>query len=142
MYTEGSPKAVSASDMISRRSRSSVSPDSTTRMPRPPPPAAALIKQRVADLAGHRECLFVLGDRAQRTGHRWDAGCAGNFLGLDLVAHAADDVRRRTDETDSLLLAQCREIGVLGQETVTGVNRIDLERQGGTDDCLRHPGSS
>ncbi len=59
---------------------------------------------------------------------------AGDLLGLDLVAHAADDVRGGADEADAFLLAHRREICVLGEESVTRVDRIDLVGQCGADD--------
>jgi hypothetical protein len=70
---------------------------STTFMPRPPPPATALIStgqpifRRAPD-------LFDRADRAGRARHQRQAELLGGLLGDDLVAHHADVLGRRADE--------------------------------------------
>ena len=49
-----------------------------------------------------------------------------------LVTKHLEVLGRRTDEADALGLARLREVGILGQETVAGVDRVDaaLARDG------------
>ncbi len=103
------------------------------------PPAAArarLDDDRVAVLAREDERLLVMGDRLRRAGHdRYARGLRGLAPG-DLVAEAALHLRRRPDEDDAGALARLRELGVLGEEAVAGVNRVHLEPLRERDDLL------
>ncbi len=61
---------------------------------------------------------------------------AGGGAGGVLVAHGADHVRGRTDELDLAALADLREAGVLGEESVAGVNGVGLGDFGCRDDAV------
>ena len=69
-------------------------------MPRPPPPAAALIRTGIADLGGDALRLVLVGDAALRARHAGDAEALRGALRLDLVAHDADVLGLRADEGD------------------------------------------
>ncbi len=51
-----------------------------------------------------------------------------------LLAHGADDLRGRPDELETGGFADVREICVFAQQSVTGMNGIDIGDFGGTDD--------
>ena len=89
---------------------------------------------RIADRAGdlERRVDAAHGSVAPRQdGH---ARLFHHFFGLSLVAHCADGRRRRADELDLALPADFGEIGVLGQEAVTGVDRLGVGDLGRRDD--------
>ncbi len=100
-----------------------------TFMPRPPPPAAALISTgKPMSLATFSACGEA-GDCAVGARHHRNAELLGRLLGLDLVAHDADVLGRRADEGDRVLLEDLGEAGVLGQEAIArmhGVGAGDL----------------
>ena len=78
-------------------------------------------------LVGGGEQVAALGE-----GH---ACLAGGDAGHVLVAHALDDLGRGADEHDAALAAHARELGVLRQEAVAGVDggraRLDGHREDG-----------
>ena len=83
-----------------------------------------LDEHRKADLRRRRcERLGRLAGvvRAAQHGH---AGLFHGRLGGGLVAHGADDRRRRADEDQPRLGAGGGEVGVLGQEAVAGMHRL------------------
>ncbi len=57
-------------------------------------------------------------------------------LGRRFRAHGADRRRRRADEDDPGGGAGIGEIGILGEEAVTGMNRLGAALPGGGDDAL------
>ena len=63
---------------------------STTFMPRPPPPATALISTGQPILLAQRHDLLERSDRPGRARHQRQAELLGGLLGDDLVAHHAD----------------------------------------------------
>ncbi len=93
-------------------------------MPRPPPPATALIRTGKADLLGGGQGLLLAADRACGAGYYRQAQLHRRGLGLDLVAHDPDVLRGRADEGEAVLLDHLREVGVLGEEAVAGVDGI------------------
>ena len=95
-----------------------------TFMPRPPPPAAALIRTGIADVGGDLAGGDVVGDGALRARHHRDAEAGGGALGLDLVAHDADVLGARADEDDVVGGEDLGEAGVLRQEAVAGVDGL------------------
>ena len=97
-----------------------------TFMPRPPPPAAALIEHRIADLGGDlRSPRPRRDDRAVASRARSGMPSSlGGALGLDLVAHDADVLGLRADEGDVVALDDLGEARVLGQEAVAGMDRV------------------
>ena len=84
----------------------------TTRIPRPPPPAAAFTSSGKPRLS--RIALVEHGD----------AGLAGRPLRRELVPAGAQRLRRRSDEDEARRLDRFREIGVLGEEPVARVDRV------------------
>ena len=95
-----------------------------TFMPRPPPPAAALIStgkpmSRAIDSASASEVDAALGAR-----HHRDAEPLGGALGLDLVAHQADMGGLRADEVDAVLVEDLGEARVLREEAVARMHRV------------------
>ena len=111
-------------------------------MPRPPPPAAALISERVADLVAEREHLL---GRLGRVGHARDDRHAGRLHRLArpcLLAHQLDRLRRRADPRQPGLLDRAGEAGVLGQEAVAGVHGLRAGACGRLEQPLDDAGSS
>src|SRR5579871_3238355 len=97
-------------------------------------PAAAgrsLDEYGIADLACRPHGVVAVTDRAARS---WNSGDPNRFHSLDrgdLVAHHPDVIGSRADEGNAVLLDDVGEFGVLGEESVTGMNRFgagDLAR--------------
>ena len=88
-------------------------------MPRPPPPADALIT------TGSWAAVTESGSSSSSTG---DPRGGHHLLGLDLGAHRLDGGYRRTDPGQPGLLHGGREIGVLREESVAGMDCIGTRR--------------
>ena len=88
------------------------------RMPRPPPPATALMMTGIADVLGDLERLVFALDRAVAAGQHRHAGLLHRAARLGLVAEQPDHVRVGADEADVARLAHFGEVGALGQEAV------------------------
>ena len=91
-------------------------------MPRPPPPPTALTSNGTPMLlassrAASRECACAT------RGHR-HAGLLRLGARAQLVADGLDLRRGRADEDESVLFAQARECGALGEKTVAGMDRV------------------
>ena len=89
---------------------------------------------READLVRLLEQVGVALVLAVIAGDAGNAGRDHQALGSAFVSHCLDRVRRRTDEDDACLAAGGREIGILRQEAVPGVDRIGAHPAGGLDD--------
>ena len=65
----------------------------------------------------------------------------GNPQGLNrlpgpgLVSHETDDGGGRTDEADPAVVADLREMGILGEVAVTGMDGVDVGDLGRADDA-------
>ncbi len=90
-------------------------------------PAAAgggLDQQRIADLFGASQRRVEVAQFAGRARHHRHPGGHRGTPRLGLVAHAADGLRLRTDEDQAGRLHRFGEGGVLGEETVAGMDRV------------------
>ena len=74
--------------------------------------------------------------RAVAAGNDGAAGGQHSALGLGLVAHLVDDLRRRADPDEAVINADLGEVGVFGQEAVAGMNRVGVGDFGGGDQRL------
>ena len=102
-----------------------------------PAPAAAgdgLDHDRVADPLGHRQRVLLVLHHAVRAGRRGHAGLLGQRPADRLVLQRVHGARVRADEPDVAALADVGEVGVLGQETVAGVDGIHVGDLGRADD--------
>ncbi len=101
-------------------------------------PAAAaggLDDHRIADLAGDLDDLLrVVGKRAGRTGHAGNAGLGHRGLRAHLVAHEPDRVGARADEDEARPLDLFREVRVLREKAVAGMDRLRVGHLGRGDD--------
>ncbi|CDZ87083.1 hypothetical protein RHRU231_210009 [Rhodococcus ruber] len=97
-----------------------------------------LDQEREADLGcGGLPCGGVVaGD--DRVGEHRHIGLAGPFLGPVLQAHFPDRVRARTDEENPGGLTGLGEVGVLGEETVAGMDGVRAGSAGGIENFLPH----
>ena len=77
-----------------------------------------------------------VGDAAFGSGDDRDADVLGKIARLDLAPHGVDGLGGWTDEGDAGGLAQLREFGVFGQESVPGVDGIRPDAKGQVDDLL------
>jgi len=103
-------------------------------------PAAAiggLEHDGVADLVGQHARLFNIGEIAVAARHAWDTGGDHRVARLNLVAHLADDVRVRADESNTTARANFRQLGVLRKETIARMQRIAPRGDGQIDDVVR-----
>jgi hypothetical protein len=89
-------------------------------MPRPPPPALDRF------FLGLDDSIAARSDR--------DTGFAGAGARGIFVTHRVHRAGRRPNELDLAALADFREVRVLGQETVPGMDRIHVAHFGGAHD--------
>ena len=88
----------------------------------------------IADLiCGLGEGCGIL-QRRRRARHHRQAELGRSLLGADLVAHQRDVRRARPDEDEAVLLHDRREVGALGEEAVTGVDRVGVGDLARSDD--------
>ena len=80
------------------------------------------------DVACRVDQVVVRQTRAVHSGDDRDARGLDGLLGRDLVAHRLDRRRGRADEHDPRVGAGARELGVLGQEAVPGVDGLRTDR--------------
>ncbi len=88
----------------------------------------------VADLVGELHRLAFVRKDAFRARDDGDLGLAGDFAGLDLVAQQPHGLDAGADEADAAVATDLREAGILGEEPVAGMDRIDVGDLGRTDD--------
>ena len=91
----------------------------------------SLDDHREAELAGDLERLLFAVDRTVAPGQDRHAGLLHRAPGAGLVAEQPDDVRRRADELDVAGLADLREVGALGEESVAGMDGVRAGDLGG-----------
>ena len=109
--------------------RSNSSDRRAMRMPRPPPPAAALIM--TGKPIALRQANAASGDvqTAARCPERVGTPAAAAFpRARDLVAHQADGLRRRARRRRARPLDRGGELGILRQETVAGMDGVGAGR--------------
>ena len=92
-----------------------------------------LDQHRIADLVGFFLEEFRLLPVAVIAGHHRHAGLLHQRLGAALEAHGADRRGRRADENDAGVDAGLREIGVLREKAVAGMDAVGARRLGGGD---------
>ncbi len=95
-----------------------------TFMPRPPPPAAALISTGKPIRAAIADRLPRCRHRAVRARHHRNAKLLGGLLGRDLVAHDPDMLGRGADEGNAVLFEDLGEARVLGKKAVARMNGV------------------
>ena len=111
----------------------------TRRMPRPPPPAAALtsngkpIRSASARIAGTASARSTA-TGSTVPGHALDADGPGEPARLDLVAERLDHGSRRSDEDEAGVLDGSGERRSLGQEPVSRVDRFGPGLRGRRED--------
>ena len=97
---------------------------------------AGLEHHRVADFGcGDLGLGEVIGQGIGGGHHRY-AGAFGEMTGGDLVAETAHGIGAGADEADAGLGAGVGEVRVLGEQAVTGVNRIHMRLFGHADDVV------
>ena len=74
--------------------------------------------------------------RAVGSRHQRHAGVARGGPGGELVAEGGDGLGARADELDSGVPARAREVGVLGEEAVAGMNGVGLDAHRGLDHAV------
>ena len=90
-----------------------------------------------ADFPGLGEHRGVALVGALIAGHAGYAGGQHDLLGAGLVAHRLDGIRRRSDEHQAGIAAGLRELLVLGEEAIAGMNGIGAARLRGRNDRRR-----
>ena len=90
----------------------------------------------IADFGGDALGFSFLGDGAVGARNDRNAEALGGALGLDLVAHDADMVGRRTDEGDVVGGQDVGKLGVFRQEAVTGMHGVGAGDLAGRDDLM------
>ena len=95
-------------------------------------PAAAccgLEQNRIADIVCEFAGIGGVGDLAASRYQRHSGG-GGHFAGAQLVAESVDHLGLGADEDNAMLLAQPRQLGPFGQETIARMQRIAAARLG------------
>ena len=111
-----------------------VGPLLATFMPRPPPPAVALISTGIADFGGRLGAPLRSSTSPSEPGTTGMPSRIHRLLGGDLVAHHADMVGRGPDEGQAVCFDDVGELGVLRQEAVAGMDRLGAGDLAGGDD--------
>ena len=92
--------------------------------------------EREADSRGRLRGVRKLRDRLLGAGNDREPGLLRQIPGGGLVAEQLEQLRARSDERDARARTGARQRGILGEESVAGVNRVDalLSRQ--RDDAI------
>ncbi len=103
--------------------------------------AAAAAERRLdghgnAVLLGEGHDLIGILHRIRRTGHQGCFSPRGDVAGGDLVAEVADGLRAGPDPDQTGVDDSLREVGVLGKESVAGVDRVRARLRGRVQDLL------
>ena len=99
---------------------------------------ARLDHHRVADVLRDLDRTLRRLDRIVPARDGADTGLGGERFRGDLVAHRADRSMLRPDEDDPRLLDAPRELGVLGQESVSRMHGLGAGLAAGLDDAILH----
>ncbi len=126
--------AAAASFAAVRMAGPSSSSVRTMRMPRPPPPADALMMTGKPISRARSSASSSARQRVGAAGQDGQAGLLHRAARLDLVAHHADDLGARADELDVARLADFGELRRLGEEAVARMDGINVGDFGGGDD--------
>ncbi len=102
-------------------------------MPRPPPPATALISTGKPTSCAKRSASSSLEIDAFAAGHDGNARLPSQVASRVLVAQPRHGLGRRTDEIDLAAAADLVEVGVLGKKPVARMNRLHVADFGGAD---------
>src|SRR5665213_1130154 len=90
---------------------------------------------RIADIAGDAQVLFrIVAERAVRARYARHFLAAHDVNGRDFVTHEADGFRLRSDEGEAAFFHALGEVGILGQEAVSGMNGDRVGDFRGADD--------
>ena len=92
----------------------------------PPASRHGLDEDGVAHLMRDSKGLFLVEDGAIASANDGNAGGDGGASRFGLVAHAPDGVDVRPDELDVVGATHFREVGVLCEKAIPGVNRVDV----------------
>ncbi len=102
-------------------------------MPRPPPPATALISTGKPTEWAKVERLLLVAHDAVAAGHDRHVGLARQRPSRVFVAQPGHRLRAGADEVDVAAAADFVEVGVFGEEAVAGMNRLHVADFGGAD---------
>ena len=100
------------------------------------PAPARLDHQGKADLAGGAIGRGRIGRHRRARGQHGNLGRAGERAGGDLVAERPQDLGRGADESQPGLGAGLGKIGVLGKESIAGMNGIDTGLDGDPENLV------
>ena len=102
-------------------------------MPRPPPPATALMMTGKPEIRATFRAFSSLSTGPSLPGR---IGTPAFFIARRArpCRRAADHVRRGPDELDVARLADLGEVGALGEEAVAGMDRVGAGDLGGAQD--------
>ena len=96
------------------------------RMPRPPPPADALMMTGNPTWRAHSMASPSLARMPSEPGRMGTPALLHGRAGLFLFAHQPGDFRRRADELDVAGLGNFGEVGIFRQQAVAGMNGVHI----------------
>ena len=132
-YTSAEPKPRSASERAISSWPASASRLFTIFMPRPPPPAEALMMIG-KPMRSTASCACSTDSSKPRARQDRHTGLDHGFARRDLAAHEQHHLRGGTDEADAAALAHLGEARVLRQKTVARMDGVGARDLGGADD--------
>jgi hypothetical protein len=91
---------------------------------------------RISDLVRDPDRVRLVGDGSVRSRDHRHTRLLHHVLGDGLVAHLLDGVLRRADPGNAARRHGLRELGVLGEESVAGMNRLRARDLGRGDDAI------
>ena len=82
--------------------------------------------QREADAIRRGACGVKIGDGMAGSGNHWNSGGGREVSSRGLIAQEFENFRAGTDEGDAGVIARAGQRGIFGEETVAGMNRVDV----------------
>ena len=108
----------------------------TTRMPFPPPPAAALSSTGKPNCSATCARLVDVAQRLGRSGHHGRAGGDRQLPRRRLAPHRRDRLGGWPDEDEPGVAHRAREPLALGEEAVAGMDRLGADARRRRDDRI------
>src|SRR6266542_3862709 len=91
---------------------------------------------RVTDLLRDFDCVALCLNNSIASRRHGHPGFSRRSACRILIAHRLHSLRRRSNELDIAAFTDFREMGVLSEKSVAGMNRIDIANLGSAHDAV------